>query len=175
MTDLLTLAREVGFSQCAAVNMDALEPLKAVRDMCEADRCGRYGKSWSCLPACGTLEQARAQIQRYSQGILVQSTAQLEDEFDYTGMTALSEAHKKRFLTFARQARLLYPQCLPLTAGTCTLCHACTYPKRPCRHPKQRLSSMEAYGLFVSDVCIRSNLDYNYGPCTLAYTACVLY
>lgn len=32
MTDLLTLAREVGFSQCAAVNMDALEPLEAVRD-----------------------------------------------------------------------------------------------------------------------------------------------
>lgn len=56
MTDLLTLAREVGFSQCAAVNMDALEPLEAVRDMCKADRCGRYGKSWSCPPACSTLE-----------------------------------------------------------------------------------------------------------------------
>ena len=43
MTDLLTLAREVGFSQCAAVNMDALDPLEAVRDMCAADRCDRYG------------------------------------------------------------------------------------------------------------------------------------
>ena len=148
MTDLLTLAREVGFSQCAAVNMDALDPLEAVRDMCKADRCGRYGKSWSCPPACSTLEQARAQIKRYSQGILVQS---------------------------ARQARLLFPHCLPLTAGTCTLCHTCTYPDRPCRHPKQRLSSMEAYGLFVSDVCVRSNLAYNYGPRTLTYTACVLY
>ena len=109
MTDLLTLAREVGFSQCAAVNMDALDPLEAVRDMCAADRCDRYGKSWSCPPACGTLEQTRAQIKRYSQGILVQSTAQLEDEFDYTGMTALSEVHKKRFSTFARQARLFIP------------------------------------------------------------------
>lgn len=97
MTDLLTLTHEVGFSQCAPVNMDALDPLEAVRDMCKADRCGRYGKSWSCPPACSTLEQARAQIQRYSQGILVQSTAQLEDEFDYTGMTALSEVHKSAF------------------------------------------------------------------------------
>lgn len=118
MADLLTLTHEVGFSQCAPVNMDALDPLEAVRDMCKADRCGRYGKSWSCPPACSTLEQARAQIKRYSQGILVQSTAQLEDEFDYTGMTSLLEAHKKRFSTFARQARLLYPHCLPLTAGT---------------------------------------------------------
>mgnify|MGYP002538060738 CR=1 FL=1 len=112
MTDLLTLTHEVGFSQYAPVNMDALDPLEAVRDMCKADRCGRYGKSWSCPPACSTLEQARAQIKRYSQGILVQSTAQLEDEFDYTGMTSLLEAHKKRFSTFARQARLLFPHCL---------------------------------------------------------------
>ena len=57
MTDLLTLTHEVGFSQCAPVNMDALDPLEAVRDMCKADRCGRYGKSWSCPPACSTLEQ----------------------------------------------------------------------------------------------------------------------
>lgn len=97
MTDLFTLTHEVGFSQCAPVNMDALDPLEAVRDMCKADRCGRYGKSWSCPPACSTLEQARAQIKRYSQRILVQSTAQLEDEFDYTGMTSLLEAHKSAF------------------------------------------------------------------------------
>lgn len=109
MTDLLTLAREVDFSQCAAVNMDALEPLEAVRDMCKADRCGRYGKSWSCPPACSTLEQARAQIQRYSQGILVQSTAQLEDEFDYTGMTALSEVHKSAFDLRPPGAALISP------------------------------------------------------------------
>ena len=51
MADLLTLTHEVGFSQCAPVNMDALDPLEAVRDMCKADRCGRYGKSWSCPPA----------------------------------------------------------------------------------------------------------------------------
>ncbi len=50
MTDLLTLAREVGFSQCAAVNMDALDPLEAVRDMCKADRCGRYGKAGAARP-----------------------------------------------------------------------------------------------------------------------------
>lgn len=52
MADLLTLAHEDGFSQCAPVNMDALNPPEAVRDMCKADRCGRYGKSWSCPPAC---------------------------------------------------------------------------------------------------------------------------
>ena len=39
----------------------------------------------------------------------------------------------------------------------------------------KRLSSMEAYGLFVSDICTRSGLAYNYGPRTMTYTSCVLY
>ena len=34
---------------------------------------------------------------------------------------------------------------------------------------------MEAYGLFVSDMCMRSGLAYNYGPRTMTYTSCVLY
>lgn len=65
--------------------------------MCKADRCGPLRQKLELPARLRTLEQARAQIKRYSQGILVQSTAQLEDEFDYTGMTALLEAHKKRF------------------------------------------------------------------------------
>ena len=76
---------------------------------------------------------------------------------------------------FARQMRRLCPGCLPLTAGSCTLCARCTYPDRPCRYPTKRLSSMEAYGLFVSDICTRSGLAYNYGPRTMTYTSCVLY
>ena len=133
----LTLTHEVGFSQCAPVNMDALDPLGAVRDMCKADRCGRYGKSCrSCPPACSTLEQARAQIKRYSQGILVQSTAQLEDEFEYTGMTSLLEAHKKRFSTFGRAGAAPYiPTACRLAAGTCSSSAVPPAPirSRPCR------------------------------------------
>ena len=79
------------------------------------------------------------------------------------------------FADFARQMRRLCPGCLPLTAGSCTLCARCTYPDRPCRYPTKRLSSMEAYGLFVSDICTRSGLAYNYGPRTMTYTSCVLY
>ena len=85
------------------------------------------------------------------------------------------EAAARRFADFARQMRRLHPGCLPLTAGSCTLCARCTYPDRPCRYPTKRLSSMEAYGLFVSDICTRSGLAYNYGPRTMTYTSCVLY
>ena len=143
--------------------------------MCETDRCGKYGKNWACPPGCGSIEQARTRIRRCDSGVLVQTTGTLADEFDYEGMQAIARHHKKCFENFARQARLLYPGCLPLTAGACTICARCTYPDRPCRFPARQLSSMEAYGLWVSDICVRSGLQYNYGARTMTYTSCVLY
>ena len=102
-------------------------------------------------------------------------SVRVDNDFDYESIAATERAHKRRFADFARQMRRLCPGCLPLTAGSCTLCARCTYPDRPCRYPTKRLSSMEAYGLFVSDICARSGLAYNYGPRTMTYTSCVLY
>ena len=99
---------------------------------------------------------------------------ELEDEFDLQSIAAVEARHKKAFLNLARQARLLFPGCLPLSSGTCSLCRKCTYPDRPCRFPGKRLSSMEAFGLLVSDVCQKSGLPYYYGPKTITFTACIL-
>ena len=115
----------------------------------------------------------RALIQE-TDGILVHTTARLRDDFDMETMNLAQETHKKRFFDLARQARILYPDVLPLTAGSCTVCRACTYPDRPCRFPQKMLSSMEAYGLLVSEVCKDAGLAYYYGPRTLTYSACIL-
>ena len=101
--------------------------------------------------------------------------SELEDEFDAVGMAEAQEKHKKNFLTLARQMRLLYPECLPLSAGTCTICRTCSYPERPCRFPAKMLSSMEAYGILVSEVCTQAGLKYYYGPKTLTYSSCILW
>ena len=174
MAELLTLALELGFDHGAALDAKSLRALPEVREMCASGRCRRYGRSWSCPPACGTIEQCAERMHAYTGGVLVQTTAQLADDFDIEGMNRAQEAHKKRFFDLARQARLLYPDVLPLTAGSCTLCRACTYPDKPCRFPKKMLSSMEAYGLLVSEVCKGAGLAYYYGPGTMTYSACIL-
>lgn len=172
--DLVKLALEIGFSHAAPLNTAALVARPEVRDMCAGGRCQRYGKSWSCPPACGSLAACQARMRAYTGGVLVQTTAQLADDFDYESMTRAQEEHKKNFFTLARQTRLLLPDCLPLTAGSCTICRSCTCPERPCRFPQKMLSSMEAYGLLVSEVCAASGLAYYYGPGTLTYSACIL-
>ena len=80
--DLLRLAEDIGFSHYAELNMNALIARSEIRDMCITGKCQRYGKSWSCPPACGSLETCAARMKHYSSGILVQTTALMEDEFD---------------------------------------------------------------------------------------------
>lgn len=172
---LVRLSLELGFSHAAPLDAAKLQALPEVRDMCASGRCRRYGKSWSCPPACGSIEETAARMRRYTGGVLVQTTAQLEDEFDMETMNRAQEEHKRRFSRLARQARALQADCLPLTAGSCTICRSCTCPDRPCRFPDKMLSSMEAYGLLVSAVCKDAGLPYYYGPGTLTYSSCILF
>jgi predicted metal-binding protein len=171
---LIRLARQIGFSHIGPLNMAALTQSEEVRAMCQADRCQVYGKSWGCPPACGSLETMARRLSGYRTGLLVQTTGTLSDSFDLSAIQETERRHKLAFDALARQARQLFPACLPLSSGACTRCHSCTYPDRPCRFPQRLYPSMEAYGLWVSDVCRRSGLDYNYGTNTITYTACIL-
>lgn len=174
MQEIVTLAHQAGFDHVGKVNTASLVARSEVRDMCAAGRCGAYGKSWSCPPACGSIEHCQKRMKDYKAGLLLQTTGNMDDEFDIETIAETQMRHKKQFFAFVRQLRVLDPGCLPLTAGCCNLCTKCTYPSRPCRFPGKMLSSMEAYGLLVSEVCLQSGLGYYYGPKTITYTSCVL-
>lgn len=172
--ELLALAEELGFSHRGPLNMAALEFRKEVRDMCAADKCQSYGRNWCCPPHCGSLEEMAARVKGFSRGLLVQSTGILEDEFDFETMAETEKEHKRRFRALAEALRDRGVSCLPMGAGTCTLCERCSCPEAPCRFPERAMPSMEACGLLVSQVCKDSGLGYYYGRGTLTYTACVL-
>ncbi len=175
LSQLITLAQQIGFTSHAPVNMSALKPSDEVRDMCASGRCGMYNKSWGCPPACGTIASLSSSLLHYHQGLLLQTTEQLEDDFDLDTIRSAEAIHKLRFDTIARQARALDSGCLPMSAGACTRCKKCTYPNRPCRYPNKLFPSMEAYGLLVGQVCRDSGLAYNHGPRTITYTSCILF
>jgi predicted metal-binding protein len=172
--DLIQLALETGFTTAGSLDMQALVFRQDVREMCAADKCRSYGRSWSCPPATGSLETVSARAAGYRRGIIVQTTGSMNSDFDYSSIQDTGKKHKHNFETLVRQLRMLYPDCLPMGAGACTICSRCSYPDRPCRHPKRMFPSMEAYGLLVSDVCRSSGIEYNYGPLTMTFTSCIL-
>lgn len=171
---VIDLAKAIGFSHVGEVAISKLKFLPEVRDMCKSNRCQAYNKSWVCPPQCGTLEEIAQKAQQYHRGVLVQTTGQMEDDFDLDTMMEAEQLQKEHFFALVDKLRDCFPSLLPMAAGTCTLCKTCSYPDAPCRFPDKAFTSMEAYGLMVSDVCKQSGLGYYYGPKTITYTSCIL-
>ncbi|MDR1560539.1 MAG: DUF2284 domain-containing protein [Clostridiales bacterium] len=174
-TEALALeALQNGFSHAGELNVKSLVFMPEVREMCSVDKCRQYNRNWRCPPACGSVKEAAERAARYSYGIIVQTTGLMEDDFDYETIQETGEKHKRNFAGFVAKLRSRYPDILPMGAGTCDICETCAYPDAPCRFPDRSISSMEAYGLWVSKVCQLSGMPYNYGKLTLTYKSCVL-
>ena len=172
---LSALAKECGFDAVGLLDPQTLQFLPEVRQMCAADKCRNYNRSWSCPPACGSLEENKERCLQYSTGILVQTIARMEDEYDIETMTEAPKINGENFCRLTDRLFELGYDTLPMGAGGCTRCKQCTYPDAPCRFPEKMFPSMEACGLLVSQVCTDNNLPYYYGPNTIAYTGCFLF
>ena len=101
---------------------------------------------------------------------MVQTVGELEDSWDYESIRDTEDRQKESQQKLLPILREKLGDVMPLGVGTCRQCQTCSYPDAPCRFPDKAFSSMEAYGLLVSQVCTDSGLKYNYGPNTIAYT-----
>ena len=174
MEHLEALAKAAGFTNVCPLDARTIELKSEVRDMCRANTCGVYGRNWSCPPGCGDLETLRGDIARFSRGILVQTVGEVEDSLDIEGIMEAEAAHREHFAALHEKLLETWPGLLALGAGTCRRCSECTYPDAPCRFPDKRVSSMEAYGMLVLEVCKANGMGYYYGPQAISYTSCFL-
>lgn len=173
MTDWKAIAKECGFDVAEDLDPTGLRFLPEVRDMCAS--CRNYDKSWACPPACGSLEEWTAKAARFKKGILLQCIGELEDSFDIEGLQALGERNTAAITALVDRVHAAQLDCLPMGTGGCNRCKQCSYPDAPCRFPEKKLSSMEACGLLVNQVCTDNGVPYNYGPGKMAYSSCLLY
>jgi predicted metal-binding protein len=143
---------------------------------CATNACGHYNASWTCPPAAGTPEEQRSRILSYTTAFVFTTKHQLEDSFDYEGMTRGMELHSA--LTLELRERLGdFPV---YGAGNCPYCTfrnpdaACTFPE-PCPFPEKKVFSLEAAGINVTELSRAAGVQYHNGPDTVTYFSMVLY
>ena len=174
MTGWIEKAKEMGFDAAVSLDPRILTAREDVRAMCAQNSCGAYNRNWTCPPACGSLEECQNRMRQYKNGILLQSVGYMRKIIDSGCYRETERRHMEHFRAFAEAIRQQYPDALCLGAGGCRVCRACAYPEA-CRFPEKALSSMEGYGLFVTQVCQDAGVPYYYGEKTITFTACVLY
>lgn len=170
-------AEALGFDHAEVVEVARVRFEPAFRKACADNMCGKYGRCWTCPPDVGEIEALIAQAKGYRWMLVFQSIGQLEDSYDFEGMMAAGKRHND--LTRLLRARLgpaFGASFLPLGAGGCSLCEACTKPEDlPCRHPEEAIGSLEAYGVAVSELAGICGMKYINGTNTVTYFGAFLY
>lgn len=130
-----------------------------VRYICKTE-CPRYGKSWSCPPAVGTVEECRRRCEEYEGGFLFTTMTEVPDMEDLEGMLATRTEHEE----ITRQVRDIFQkenlEVLVLSTESCAICEHCTYPDAPCRFPDRMFPSLEGFGILVTGLAEQCGITF---------------
>ena len=154
----------------AEIPADDLPFSPQLLELCRANTCGNYNKSWTCPPVCETMEEQREKILSFKNIFVFTTVHNLEDSFDYEGMTKGRELHSLLTTEFKKRLGGNFPV---YGAGSCPICDNCAFPD-PCRFPEKKLGSIEAAGINVSELSRKAGISYNNGANTVTFFSMVL-
>jgi len=177
-TDILIQAEAttgVKAHEWAALPVSSLVFSPQLLEYCKSNVCGNYNKSWTCPPACESIEEQREKILSFENVFVFTTKHDLEDSFDYEGMTRGRELHTMLTLDFKKRSggAPVYG------AGSCPVCDSdgnasCAFPS-PCPFPEKKIGSIEAAGINVTELSRAAGIAYNNGPNTVTYFSMALF
>lgn len=148
--------------QYAFLKTEDIEFNDKVRTICKKE-CPRYGKSWSCPPAVGTLDKCMENCRQYPHVLMFSSVAEV---LDYSNMEALLKT-KREHEEITRQIEQHLKEsawkCYTLSTDSCSICEKCTYPKQSCLHPEQMHPCIESHGILLTKSIEENQMDYYMG------------
>ena len=133
MIDLIISA---GVDRAGTVSTDLVPFDPALREMCEMNSCGMFGKTYTCPPHAGTPEALMKEAKAYKNVTLFQKVYPLEDSFDFEGMVEAKRQFHRLTADILKICRENLDDFLLLGAGGCPLCERCGVQDGiPCRFP----------------------------------------
>ena len=149
-------------AQYAYIRPEKLTFSEQVRHICETE-CPRYGTTWACPPAVGTVEECRETCLSYEEGFLFTTFSEVPDIANLEETLSYREGHEE----ITRQVCGIFKdqgfEVTALSTESCSICDQCAYPAGPCRHPEKMSPCVESYGILVTDLAERCEIEFMYG------------
>ncbi|MBN2239600.1 MAG: DUF2284 domain-containing protein [Dehalococcoidales bacterium] len=168
----------LGLMTCSEFDVSLLVPEERIRAFCIENKCGSYGKNHTCPPLVGTLEQIKTRLEKYSEGILLQYSKDMEvDKKNAKKINGSKNDFHKKVLEIEKY---LHENGITDTwgmiGGNCGLCRTCKAVKnKPCKHPEESRVSLEAIGVDVVSLLEKLGLDSGFHTDRITWTGVVLY
>jgi predicted metal-binding protein len=174
---IIEISHELGFDTCLPFNPAILTTEQEVRQSCENNKCGNYGKNLMCPPHIGSLHETAEFLSQFKGAFILRWSKYLDVKNDHPGIeSSKRQFHKMVLKLEALTAEAGYKKPYGLIAGNCTLCDPCgAVSGIPCPHPEKARPSLESLGVSVSALLATLNLDAGFNPDRVTWTGCLLF
>ncbi len=173
---LIEKAIQFGAYRAYVIDVDKITFDEGLRNYCEVNYCGSFGKNYACPPDVGSVSVVIEKAKSYNKALIFQTIGQLEDSYDFEGMQEAASIHTDVSNKIDDEVKQQYTNYLQLTVGGCSVCKTCAIvDSLPCRFPDRAVSSLEAYCMNVSTLAGLCNMKYINGKDTVTYFGAFLY
>lgn len=146
-----------------------------VRQICKQE-CPMYGKSWSCPPAVGTVEECRKNCMDYQGVFLFTTIAEVSDIANMEETLQTRFAHEKITRALGEIFTAEGAQVKLLSSESCAICESCAYCEgEKCRHPQYMIPCIESHGILVTELAEKYEIPFLDSMTTVQWFGLVLY
>lgn len=165
-----------GFPICeyAFIRPEEIPFSEKVRYICRTE-CPRYGKSWSCPPAVGAVEECRKRCIAFEGGFIFTTVSEGADLENMDAMLAMRADHEKITRQIVKIFREEYEKVQAFSTESCAICETCSYPDGPCRHPEYMMPSVEGQGILVTELAEAHGITFLNGSDVVTWFSLILY
>lgn len=166
--------RELPLYQYAFIKTDELVFSDRIRYICETE-CPMYDTNWACPPAVGTVEECRARVMQFDEGLLIATIVEVSDIANIDVTLAARAPHEDITREVLQLVRQQSEVAIALSTESCCHCAKCTYPDAPCRLPDRMFPCVESHGIIVSDIAEKYGIDFMAGGNIITWFSLILY
>ena len=140
-----------------------LEFTSRVRWVCE-HQCPRFGKTWACPPAVGTVEHCRRKCLNFENCLMIATATEVADFSDMEETLATRGPHEELTNRVRELFRQQNAEPYILSTESCALCDRCAWlDGQPCRYPEKMHPCLESHGINLIPTLENLGIDCQFG------------
>ena len=145
------------------IDPNTLEFSQRIRWICE-NECPRYGKSYACPPAVGSVESCREKCLSYGECLVIGTITEVEDISDLEAGLRTRFDHEALTNEIADLLRQQGVEPYILSTDSCAWCDVCACCEgKPCRFPEKMHPCVESHGINLIPTLEENGLEFQYG------------
>ena len=154
---------------------ERIEFSQRVRTVCQQE-CPRYGKTWACPPAVGSVEECRCRCLGYGNCLMITTATEVSSISNMQEALDTRTGHEEITNEVGALLREQGVEPYILSTEACGICQRCAYlDGEACRHPEKMHPCVESHGINLIPTLEENGMEFQFGGNVVTWMSLLFY